>query len=146
MNQGTAAPLTGWLLCCLLASCLLTACSRAAGNAPQAEIKHLSHTVFTEKVGAYLVYQPLKAGQPSEFALHLTDLAEGTPVGQAEINFTARAKGNQVPTHFKAQASKTTGVYTAQVVLPKSGEYDIEFEIKHEKFAGRLTMADFDVD
>ena len=84
MNQDPAAPLLRWLLCCLLASCFLTACSRATGNTTQAEAKPLSHTVFTEKVGAYLVYQPLKAGQPSEFALHLTDHAEGTPVGQAE--------------------------------------------------------------
>ena len=134
----------GFLL--LLAAACLAACSRAHSNTPAAETERLTKTVFTEKLGAYLVYAPLKVGQPSNFALHLTDLAEGTPVGGAEITLNARAKSTQAATQFKAAASDTTGVYIAQVSLPKAGEYYIECEIKHTKFSGRLTLTDFDVE
>jgi YtkA-like len=149
MAQGIQLSLWRCFLYCLLAGLSLTACSRAVSNpvSPnEAGAKQLSKTVFTEKVGAYLVYQPLKPGKPSEFALHLTDLAEGTPIGQAEVSLTVRAKAGQSPTQIKAEAGKTAGIYLAQVTLPKAGEYDIEFEIKHAKFTGRLTVTDFDAE
>jgi hypothetical protein len=133
----------------LLAVSIFSACSGASSNTlavENAEGERLSKTVFTEKLGAYLVYSPLKAGKPSDFALHLTDLDEGTPVAKAEVTLNLRFKSNQASTAFKAQASETTGVYTSQVVLPKSGEYYVEFQISHPKFSGRLTMTEFKVD
>jgi hypothetical protein len=102
-----------------------SACSRASSNTlavENANDERLSKTVFTEKLGAYLVYSPLKAGQPSDFALHLSDLDEGAPVAKAEVTLNMRSKNNQAATAFKAEASETTGVYTAQVTLPKAGE------------------------
>ena len=47
----------------LLAASIFSACSRASGNTLAVENAHderLSKTVFTEKLGAYLVYSPLK--------------------------------------------------------------------------------------
>jgi hypothetical protein len=133
----------------LLVTSSFLACSRASSNTlavENAKDERLSKTVFTEKLGAYLVYSSLKAGQPSDFALHLTDLDEGTPVAKAEVTLNVRAKSNQAATTFKAQASETTGVYTSQVALPKAGEYYVEFQISHPKFSGRLTMTDFEVE
>lgn len=133
----------------LLATLCFSACSRASSSTPaveNAKAEKLSKTIFTEKLGAYLVYSSLKAGKPSDFALHLTDLDEGTPVAKAEVTFNARSKGNQAATPFKAQASETTGVYTSQVALPRAGEYYVEFQVNHPKFSGRLTMTDFDVE
>ncbi len=133
----------------LLAASIFSACSRASSNTLAVEnagAERLSKTVFTEKLGAYLVYSPLKTGQPSDFALHLTDLDEGTPVAKAEVTLNLRSKSNQAATTFKAQASETTGVYTSRVALPKAGEYYVEFQISHPKFSGRLTMTDFDVE
>jgi hypothetical protein len=133
----------------LIMASSFSACSRASSNTlavENAEGERLSKTVFTEKLGAYLVYSPLKAGQPSEFALHLTDLDEGTPVAKAEVTLNMRSKNNQAATTFKAQASVTTGVYTSQVAAPKAGEYYVEFQISHPKFSGRLTMTDFEVE
>jgi hypothetical protein len=95
-------------------------------------------TVFTEKLGAYLVYSPLKPGQPSDFALRLTDLDEETPIANADVTLNLRSKSNQTATVFKAQASETTGVYTSHVAAPKAGEYYAEFQISHPKFSGRL--------
>jgi hypothetical protein len=133
----------------LLAASSFSACSRASSNTlaiENAKDERLSKTVFTEKLGAYLVYSPLKAGKPSDFALHLTDLNEGTPVANAEVTLNARAKSNQAATIFKAKASETTGVYTLQITLPRPDEYYVEFQISHPKFNGRLTMTDFDVE
>jgi hypothetical protein len=126
-----------------------SACSRASSNTlavENAEGERLSKTVFTEKLGAYLVYSPLKAGKPSDFALHLTDLDEGTPVAKAEVTLNVRSKSNQAATAYTAQASETIGVYTSQVAAPKAGEYYVEFQISHPKFSGRLTMTDFEVE
>ncbi len=130
----------------LLAAGGLSACTRAVSNAPAGDAGRLSKTVFAEKLGAYLVYAPLKAGRPSEFALHLTDLTEGTPVDKAEIALTAKSKGTQSATAVSAKAGETTGVYAAQVTLPKAGEYYVEIQIRHPKFSGRLTMTDFEVE
>jgi YtkA-like len=133
----------------LLTASSFSACSRASSNTlavENAEGERLSKTVFTENLGAYLFYSPLKAGKPSDFALHLTDLDEGTPVAKAEVTLNLRSESNQAATTFKAQASETTGVYTSQVALPKAGEYYVEFQISHPKFNGRLTMTDFEVE
>lgn len=133
----------------LLAAASFSACSRASSNTlavENAKDERLSKTVFTEKLGAYLVYSSLKAGQPSDFALHLTDLDEGTPVAKAEVTLNVRSKSNQAAMTFKAQASETTGVYTSQVAAPKEGEYYVEFQISHPKFSGRLAMTDFEVE
>jgi len=133
----------------LLMTSSFSACSRASSNTlnvENAKDERLSKTVFTEKLGAYLVYSPLKAGKSSDFALHLTDLDEGTPVANAEVTLNPRAKSNQAATTFKAKASETTGVYTLQITLPQPDEYYIEFQINHLKFNGRLTMTDFDVE
>jgi hypothetical protein len=127
----------------------LSACSNAASKTTDGKEKkaaRLSKTVFAEKLGAYLIYSPLKAGKPGDFALHLTDLGEGTPVAKAEVTLNVRSKGNQAATTFKAQASEEAGIYTAQVTLPKAGEYYIEVQINHPQFRGRLTMTDFDVE
>lgn len=136
----------GLLMLLLLTVGGLSACSRAASETPPAESAKRSKTVFTEKLGAYLVYAPLKAGRPSEFALHLTDLEKGTPVPEVEVSMLARSKSTQSGTPLKAKASEVKGVYTAEVSLPKAGEYYIELELKHPKFTGRLTMTDFDVE
>jgi len=133
----------------LLVVSSFSACSRASSNTlavENAKDEKLSKTVFTEKLGAYLVYSPLKAGKPSDFALHLTDLDEGTPVAKAEVTLNARSKSNQAATTFKAKTSETTGVYTSQVTLPRPDEYYVEFQINHPKFNGRLTMTDFEIE
>jgi glutamate synthase domain-containing protein 1 len=133
----------------LLAASIISACSRASSNTlavEKASVVRLSKTVFTEKLGAYMVYSPFKAGKPSDFALHLTDLDEGTPVAKADVTRNLRSKSNHAATTFKAQASETTGVYAAQVAAPKVGEYYVELQISHPKFSGRLTMTDFEVE
>lgn len=140
----------GWqFLLVILWSFLLAACSSVASKdtaEKNHEAERLTKTVFAEKLGAYLVYSPLKAGKPSNFALHLTDLGEGTPVAKAEVTLNIRSKGNQATTTFKTKTSETAGVYTAEVALPKAGEYYAEIQINHPQFSGRLTMTDFDVE
>ncbi|MDX2033760.1 MAG: FixH family protein [Blastocatellia bacterium] len=133
----------------LLSASGLSACFDAASKgAAEKEpgVERLTKTVFTEKLGAYLVYSALKANAPGDFELHLTDLSEGTPVADAEVAFNVRSKGNQAATLVNARKSGTTGVYAAQVTMPKAGEYYVEVQISHPKFSGRLTMTDFDVD
>jgi hypothetical protein len=94
----------------LLAASGLSACSKASSSTPASASEKLSKTIFTEKLGAYLVYSSLKAGRPSDFALHLTNLDEGTPVAKAEVMLNARSKSTQAATTFKTRVSETTGV------------------------------------
>ena len=70
------------------------AVARAAPNS-QAEAEEeeaLARTEFTERIENFFEYGPLKAGKPSQFLIHLTDLSDGAPVEQAEVTLTVRAK------------------------------------------------------
>ena len=111
------------------------------------EEEALARTEFTDRIENFFEYDPLHAGKPSQFLIHLTDLTDGTPVEKAEVTLTAKPKGGGAEgVQLKARVGKVTGIYVADVALPAPGEYDIEFHVKNPKIDERMPLTDFKVE
>jgi 5-hydroxyisourate hydrolase-like protein (transthyretin family) len=130
----------------LLTFVVLSACSSAPKQEAEHEEEALSRTEFTERIENFFEHDPLKAGKPSQFLIHLTDLSDGTPVEKAEVTLITRAKGGGEVMQTKARVGKVTGIYVADVSIPNRGDYDIEFQVKNEKLDERMSLKDFKVE
>ena len=143
----TTAGRRRWLLVLALVSLGLAACSARPQSKVEHEAEALARTEFTERIENYFEYEPLKAGKPSQFRIHLTDLSDGSPVEQAEVTLTVRAQGGGAQVaQTKARIGKVTGIYVADVTIPHPGSYDLEFQIKNAKLDERLPLTDFKVE
>lgn len=122
----------------------------ACGSSPKQEAEHeeeaIARTEFTDRIENFFEYDPLKAGQISQFLIHLTDLTDGTPVEKAEVTLITRAKGGAEVMQTKARVGKVTGIYVADVSIPSKGDYDIEFHVKNAKIDERMALTDFKVE
>lgn len=122
----------------------------ACGSSPKPEAEHeeeaIARTEFTDRIENFFEYDALKAGQPSQFLIHLTDLTDGTPIEKAEVTLITRAKGGAEVMQTKARVGKVTGIYVADVSIPNKGDYDIEFHVKNAKVDERLALTDFKVE
>jgi 5-hydroxyisourate hydrolase-like protein (transthyretin family) len=125
---------------------VLSACSSAPKQEAEHEEEALSRTEFTERIENFFEHDPLKAGKPSQFLIHLTDLSDGTPVEKAEVTLITRTKGGGEVMQTKARVGKVTGIYVADVSIPNRGDYDIEFQVKNEKLDERMSLKDFKVE
>ncbi len=131
----------------LVYACALGGCSR--GAKPQAEAEEeeaIARTEFTGRMENFFEYEPLKAGKPSQFLIHLTDLSDGSPVEKAEVKLTIHTRGGGAVGQTKAKVGKVTGIYVAEVNIPKAGDYDIEFHVKSSKLDERMPLTDFKVE
>ncbi len=130
---------------------LLSGCSRtddrAAVPGADEEPEAIARTEFTDRLENFFEYEPLRPGIPSQFRIHLTDLADGSPVEQAQVSLTVRHTGAGLTVaQTTAKVGKVTGIYVAELSIPQAGEYDIEFHIKHPKLDERLPLSDFKVE
>ncbi|MBL8202722.1 MAG: FixH family protein [Blastocatellia bacterium] len=131
----------------LLLLLLVASCSRKAHHAAaEAEEEALARTEFTNRIENFFEYEPLKAGKASQFLIHLTDLNDGSPVEKAEVTLNIQPKGGGTPAETKAKVGKVTGIYVAEVTIPKAGDYDIEFRVKAEKLDEQLPLTGFKVE
>jgi 5-hydroxyisourate hydrolase-like protein (transthyretin family) len=142
----TACRRSVWVFSLLLTFVALSACSSAPEQEAEHEEEALSRTEFTERIENFFEHDPLKAGKPSQFLIHLTDLSDGTPVEKAEVTLITRAKGGGEVMQTKARVGKVTGIYVADVSIPNRGDYDIEFQVKNEKLDERMSLKDFKVE
>jgi 5-hydroxyisourate hydrolase-like protein (transthyretin family) len=142
----TACRRSVWVFSFLLTLVVLSACSSAPKQEAEHEEEALSRTEFTERIENFFEHDPLKAGKPSQFLIHLTDLSDGTPVEKAEVTLITRAKGGGEVMQTKARVGKVTGIYVADVSIPSRGDYDIEFQVKNEKLDERMSLKDFKVE
>jgi hypothetical protein len=116
-----------------------------AGHADEPEA--IARTEFTDRVENFFEYEPLRAGKPSQFRIHLTDLSDGSPVEKAEVSLTVRRKqGGEAVAQTTAKVGKVTGIYVAELSIAQAGEYDLEFHIKNAKVDERLPLSDFKVE
>src|SRR6185369_3494968 len=135
----------------LLLSSVLTlfACSQQKSASPpatHAEPEAIARTEFTDRIENYFEYEPLRGGKPSQVRIHLTDLSDGSPVEKAEVTLFVRSKGSTNPVvQTTSRIGKVTGIYVAELNVPKAGEYDIEFHIKNDKLDERLPLTNFKV-
>ena len=112
-----------------------------------AEPDAIARTEFTDRLENFFEYEPLHAGKPSQVRIHLTDLADGSPVEQAEVSLIVRRRGaGETVVQTKAKVGKVTGIYVAELSIPQAGEYGIEFHIKNAKLDERLPLSDFKVE
>lgn len=119
----------------------------ATAPSPAAGPEAIARTEFTDRVENYFEYEPLHAGKPSQVRIHLTDLSDGAPVEKAEVSLTVRPKGgSDTLVQTTARVGKVTGIYVAELNVPRSGEYDIEFHIKNPKLDEHLPLSDFKVE
>ena len=136
----------------LLLSSVLTlfACSQQKSASPpatHAEPEAIARTEFTDRIENYFEYEPLHAGKPSQVRIHLTDLSDGSPVEKAEVKLFVRPKGStEAVVETTARVGKVTGIYVAELNVPRSGFYDVEFRIKNTKLDERLPVSDFKVE
>lgn len=146
-NTSTALVLS--LLTILLGASGCSSPTPAASPAAKAESEPeaIARTEFTDRVENYFEYEPLHAGKPSQFRIHLTDLADGSPVENADVSLLVRPKGGTgTPSETKAKVGKVTGIYVVELTISGPGEYDIEFHIKNPKLDERLPLSDFKVE
>ena len=142
----TACRRSVWILSLLLTAVALSACSSTPKQEAEHEEEALSRTEFTERIENFFEHDPLKAGKPSQFLIHLTDLTDGTPVEKAEVTLVTRTKDGGEVMQTKARVGKVTGIYVADVSIPNRGDYDIEFQVKNEKLDERMPLKDFKVE
>ena len=112
------------------------------GHGPGAGHSHgeraLSRTESSARIENFFEYEPLKAGRPGQFLLHLTDTTKGGPVANATVTVTARsAAGAEVATST-AGPSKRAGIYSAELTIPAAGNYDVEFHVKTDTIDERI--------
>lgn len=147
LSLKTTACGRSWLVLCFISALVMLA---ACGSSPKPEAKHeeeaLARTEFTDRIENFFEYEPLKAGKASQFRIHLTDLSDGTPIEKAEVTLITRTKGGSEVMQTKGRIGKVTGIYVADVAIPSSGTYDIEFQIKNAKVDERLPLIDFKVE
>jgi len=129
---------------------LLISCSKPSSSEKVAEHAEeeeaLARTEFTERIENFFEYEPLKAGNKSQFLIHLTDLSDGTPVEKADVSLIVRDNNDSEVTQIKARVGKVTGIYVADVSLNNKGNYKIEFQVKNDKIDERLPLTDFQVE
>jgi 5-hydroxyisourate hydrolase-like protein (transthyretin family) len=126
---------------------LVQGCSTPESVSPPAEPETLSRTEFTERVENYFEYEPLHGGEPSQVLIHLTDLSDGSPVEKAEVTLVVRPKASSEPlTQTVSRIGKVTGIYVAELTIPKPGDYDIEFHIKNDRLDERMPLSNFKVE
>ena len=132
----------------VLAVLLLTSCSKpAAPPAQAAEPEALSRTEFTGRVENFFEYEPLHSGKPSQVRIHLTDLSDGSPVEKAEVTLVVRPERSaESIVQTTSRVGKVTGIYVAELTVPRAGNYDIEFHIKSQKLDERMPLSNFKVE
>jgi len=121
-------------------------CSKSDRPPGEAEEEAIARTEFTDRIENFFEYDPLKAGKGSQFLIHLTDLTDGSPVEKADVMLTIRKQGGAEVAQMKARVGKVTGIYVADVAIPGSGAYDIEFHVKNQKIDERMQLTDFEVE
>ncbi len=143
-------PASIWMaaMALLICACALGGCSSGVKSQAEAEEEEaIARTEFTGQIENFFEYEPFKAGKPSQFRIHLTDLTDGSPVEKAEVKLTIRAKGDGSSIgQTTAKVGKVTGIYVAEVNIPKAGDYDIEFHVKNAKLDERMPLTDFKVE
>ena len=139
------------LLVFLLALSVLfsTSCgmfSAESQDGHEEEEEAIARTEFTKRIENFFEYAPLKAGKPSQFLIHLTDLEDGTPVEKADVRLKISRKGSQDFNEIKAKVGRVTGIYVADVQIAEKGNYNIEFYVKNDKMNEKMSLENFEVE
>ena len=112
-----------------------------------AEVEVLARTAFTDRIENFFEYSPLRSGEESEFLIHLTDLTDGSPVGNARVDLLVRRPETQAEVaQTTALVGRVTGIYVAELVAPEAGTYDIEFHVQTSEIDETVLLSGFEVE
>ncbi len=103
---------------CAIAILLLGACSKGGDVVGKDEVEAVSFTHFTGATELYLEFEPLRAGEESRFAAHLTRLSDFKPVAQGRA-VVILSGGGQAEERFEASAPASPGIFKP-LVKPRS--------------------------
>ena len=118
----------------------------AAPETAEVEPEAIARTEFTERIENFFEYTPLVAGEPSEFLIHLTDLVDGSPVFEGEVDLTVRPEGSGAETlTVRALVGRVTGIYVAEVAIPQAGVYEIQFDVRAGDINETMRLGGFEV-
>lgn len=90
-------------------------------NLPEPE--PVAVTRWTERTELFMEYSPLSAGEPSRFAVHLTDLESFQPLrhGRVEVILQYGAADAESPSSFSVDAPIRPGIFVIDVVPRRRG-------------------------
>ncbi len=111
----------------------------------EADQETLARTEFTDRIENFFEYSPLQSAEPSPFLIHLTDLDDGSPVAQAEVELSVRASNGEEVASTRAQVGRVTGIYVAELAVPRPGTYEIEFRVRNSDLYETMVVAGFAV-
>jgi membrane fusion protein, heavy metal efflux system len=83
-------------------------------------------TVWSERTELFMEYPPLVAGEQVRFAIHLTDLADFSPVREGRV--VVRFEGETLQ-QFEAAGPSTPGIFGVDVTVPAARQYQLAVEL-----------------
>lgn len=91
----------------------------------------LDFTLWENELEAFVEHDLLQAGQPADFAVHLTWLATQQAVTAGVLTLTLQAPG-QEPVRRTLPAPDRRGIYLAQLVPRHAGPHMLELALEHD--------------
>ncbi|MCC5867096.1 MAG: efflux RND transporter periplasmic adaptor subunit [Gammaproteobacteria bacterium] len=91
----------------------------------------LDFTLWENELEAFVEHDSLQAGQPADFAVHLTWLATQQAVTAGALTLTLQAPG-QEPVRRTLRAPDRPGIYLAQLVPRHEGRHMLELALEHD--------------
>ena len=133
------------LLLSAVSGCAETAPAPEAADQAEADEEVLARTAFTDRIENFFEYSPLRSGEPSSFLIHLTDLQDGSPVAEAEVELSVRRPNGEEVVSTRAQIGRVTGIYVAELEVSLPGTYEIEFHVRNAILDETMILAGFPV-
>ncbi len=131
------------LLLSAVTGCAEMAPAPEAAAQAEADEEILSRTAFTDRIENFFEYSPLRSGKPSPFLIHLTDLQDGSPVAEAEVELSVRRSNGEEVVSTRAQIGRVTGIYVAELEMALPGTYEIEFHVRNAILDETMLLAGF---
>ena len=140
-------PAHAYVAALVLCAVILAGCTRPVPVEEEIETEVLARTAFTDRIENFFEYDPLRSGETSAFLIHLSDLLDGSPVQDAEVQLSVRAQGsvNEVAS-TTALVGRVTGIYVAELAAPDPGIYDIDFRVRNDGIDESMTLSGFEVE
>ena len=130
----------------VLCAVFLAGCTTPVAVVEEVETEVLSRTAFTSRIEIFFEYDPLRSGEASAFLIHLTDLLDGSPVQDAQVQLSVRSQaGRNEVAGTTALVGRVTGIYVAELTVPTPGIYDIEFRVQNGVIDESMTLSGFEV-
>ena len=144
MSEG--AVLAKWFLALSMAVVMPACAPPALVEEAVEESEVLSRTEFTDRIENFFEYDALRAGQPSQFLIHLTDLDDGTPVAEARVELVVRSSSGSEVLRTTAQVGRVTGIYVTELAIPSRGTFGIDFAVENDRLSEAMALDGFEVE